>query len=174
MKSLTINSKILSVEIINKSSEFKNVILFGSNINLNEEMKDLEVDIKIAESSHLFVLRDLLSKYYKIKTVLISRNLFESTNFDKKIICIAKESFGATNQKGFYLKDVLDEGEDYLLFKFNILLDNQTHFEINVEPFGNYMFSFEISKTIDLYKILKNKLNIYPFIKALKHSFIKK
>jgi hypothetical protein len=144
------NSNYFSFDIKNNSEQEKKAIIFGSLINLNGELDDYDIEIKMLESSHTFIKRDLLGSCVQINGIKIyCDNTFEY--FDKKIRICKKSSAGMLLEK-IYLIDCKKEDKKYIdNKKFNLKLNGNTHMEINIPAKHELNFTF-IAEIEDLIK----------------------
>jgi hypothetical protein len=146
------NNNNFSFVIKNNSEQEKKAILLGSLINLNGELDDPDIEIKVPESHHYFIKRDLLGSFVKINEIKIySDDTFEY--FDKKIKICKKSSAGTLHSR-IYVVDCKKEDKKYVdSIKFNLEWNANTHMEINIPGKSEFTFIFTAELQIGVIKV---------------------
>lgn len=153
MSDIQPNNNTFSFVIKNNSEQDKKAILLGSLINLNGELDDPDIEIKLLESSHTFIKRDLLGSSVRINEINIySNNTFKS--FDKKIEIFRKSSAGALSSR-IYIVDCKNKDKKYVdKVNFNLEFNANTHLEINIPAKYEFSILFRAALKLDISKAL--------------------
>lgn len=149
------HNQILTFSLINNSNEEKYLILFGSLLNLNDELLLSKTEVILHESSHDYIKRELLSSSFRVREIeLDCEKGFD--RFDGKLELSLTSSPGMRDVRKLNLnfkKDCKSIKLSDSYKNFTLTVTKNLHIKINLPPHSNYTMRFKIMPTIKQEKL---------------------